>query len=108
MFLAPQCRVVDEDIDVSEFLQRCVGERSRGLVVADVAKNSDRLAAGLLDLADDAISLSLVRPDIHDDGSARFRQRQRDRTADIAPGAGNDGNFSGEFFALSHETSLPS
>ncbi len=108
MFLTPQCRVVDEDIDTPKFLQRCVGERNRGLVVADVAKNGDRLAAGLRDLADDAIGLGLVRPDIHDNGSAGFRQRQCDRTADITSGTGDNGNFPGEFFALSHEISLPS
>src|SRR4029079_13562229 len=58
--------------------------------------------------ADDAIGLGLVRPHIHDDGGASFGQCQRDCTTDIASGASANGNSSGEFFALSHETSLPS
>jgi hypothetical protein len=82
------------------FFSAASASATRGLVVSHVAKNGDCLPTGLLDLADDAVGLGLVRSYIYDDGSAGFGQRQCDRTADIAPGAGDDGNLPGEFFAL--------
>ncbi len=91
-----------------KFFSAASASATADLVVTDVTKNGDCLPTGLLDLADDAVGLGLVRPHIYDDGSAGFGQRQCDRTADIAPGAGDDGNLPGEFFAFSHETSSPS
>ena len=60
-----------------------------------------RLAAGGFDLARDGFRLGAVAARVHHNGRAALRQRQRDRAADIAAGAGDDSDFAGEF--LGHE-----
>ena len=94
---AAQRRVVDQNIDPLEMRKRSLGQRLRGLGIGDVADMGGGLAAGFLDFADDAVRFRFVRAHIHQHRRARLRQRQRDRAPDIAPGAGDDGDFAGKF-----------
>src|SRR5438132_949749 len=56
-----------------------------------------RLAAGCLDLTNDRVRFRAIAARIYHDGRAAFSQRQRDSAADIAAGAGDDGDFAREF-----------
>ena len=96
---APQRRVVDEDIDTAELLDGRIRHRLHRYGVGDVADMDQRLAAGGLDLARDGVRLGAVAARVDHDRGAALRQRQRDRAADIAPGAGDDGDLAGEFLA---------
>ena len=60
-----------------------------------------RLAAGRLDLAHDGVGFRLVGARIHHHRRAGGGQLARDGAADIASGAGDDGDFAGEFVAFS-------
>ena len=75
--------------------------------LADVGDESHRLAAGRLDLSDDGVGFRLVGARVHHHRGAGGGQMQRDGAADIAPGAGDDGDFAGEFVAVRHEPQLP-
>ena len=88
--LAAQRGVVDQDIDAAELLERGFGERGRGFFIGDVAEHAGRLAARRFDFTHDTIGFRLVRAHVHHDGRTGLRKRQRDRAADIAPGAGDD------------------
>jgi len=59
---------------------------------------SDRLAARRLDFAHNGVRLRAIATRVHHDGRATIRERKRDRTADVAAGAGDDGDFAGKFF----------
>ena len=59
-----------------------------------------RLDAKGLDLARDRIRFNTVAARIYDDGRTGFRQRQRNRAADIAPCSRDDGDFAGEFVVV--------
>ena len=61
--------------------------------VGDVADMNQRLAAGSLDLARDGFRLGAVAARVDHDGRTALRQRQRNRAADIAARAGDDGDL---------------
>ena len=65
--------------------------------VGNVADMDQRLAAARLDLMRDRLGLGVIAARIDHDRGAAIRQRQRNRAPDIAPGAGDDRNFAGEF-----------
>ena len=56
-----------------------------------------RLAAGGYDLARDGFCFGAVAARVDEDGRTAFRQRQRDGAADIAAGAGDNGDLAAEF-----------
>ena len=56
-----------------------------------------RLDAHGLDLARDGFRLGAIAAHIDHDGRAALRQRQRDGAADVAAGAGDDGDLAAEF-----------
>ena len=62
----PQRSIIDQAIDAAIRLHSGVGERLHRLGVRDIAKNGERLAAGLLDFRNDGIGLGLVGADIDD------------------------------------------
>ena len=62
---------------------------------------NQRLAARSFNLTRDGVRLRAVAARIYHNGGPAFRQSQRDRAADIAAGAGDDGDLAGEF--LCHE-----
>ena len=101
---AAQRGVVDQDIDAAEALERGFSERSRGFFIGDVAEHAGRLAAGRLDLAHDAVGFRPVRAHVHHHRRTGLRERQRDGAANIAPGAGDDGDFAGKFLVVSHRS----
>ena len=78
-------------------LDRRIRHRLHRRGIGDVADMDQRLAARRLDLARDGLGLGAVAARIDHDGRAALRQRQRDRAADIAPRAGDDGDLAGEF-----------
>ena len=98
---APQRSVVDQDVDAAEAFERGLRHRLDRGGIGDVGEDGDRLAAGRFDLAHDAVGFRLVRTHIDHHRRAGGRQLQRDGAADIAPGAGDDGDFAGEFVAVS-------
>ena len=85
-----------------KLLHRRLRHRLHGLGVGDVADMDQRLAASGLDLARDRFRLGAVAARIDEDGRAAFRQRQRDRAADVAPRAGDDGDLAVEFVVARH------
>jgi hypothetical protein len=60
-----------------------------------------RPAAGSFDLARDGIRLGAVAARIHHDGRTALPERERDRAADVAACASDDGDFACKF--LGHE-----
>jgi hypothetical protein len=68
-----------------------------GFGVRNIAYVHQRLAAGRLDLPRDALGFGAVAACIDDDRRATLGQSQRNRTADVAPGARDDSYFAGEF-----------
>ena len=81
---------------------RRIRHRLHGRGIGDIADMDQRLAARGLDLARDGVRLGAVAARIDQNGRAALRQRQRDRAADVAPGAGDDGDLAAEFVAASH------
>src|SRR5262249_17032805 len=81
---------------------------STRLFISNVADDADGLAAGSFDLAHYAVGLRFVRAHIDNNRSAGVRKRKRDGPANIAAGAGDDGNFACEFLVLSHDPRLSS
>ena len=75
--------------------------------IGDIAEDSDRLAAGRLDLAHDAVGFRLVGARIDHHRRAGGGELARDGAADIASGAGDDGDFAGEFVAIAHDVIYP-
>src|SRR4029077_12027021 len=102
----PERRVVDQNIDAPEPLERGLGERVGSFFIADIAKNGDRFAAALFDLAHDTLGFDLVGANIDDHRSAGPRERKRDCTTDITPGTGNDSDLAGELLVFSHDPRL--
>ena len=90
--LAPQRRVVDEDIDTAELFDGRIRHCLHRYGVGDVADMDQRLAAGSLDLPRDGVRLGAVAARVHHDRRPALRERQRDRAADIAARAGDDGD----------------
>jgi hypothetical protein len=70
-----------------------IGHRLHRLGVCDIADVSDGLAACGIDLADDGVSFRAIAARIDHDGGTAVSERERDGAADIASGAGNDGDF---------------
>src|SRR6185437_1789172 len=98
MLFAPQSRVVYKNIDAAEFLERSIGKRFGGLVIPDITKNRNRLATGRLYLPYDTVGFALGRSYVDDHRRTGICEHQCDRTADIAPSAGNHSDLTGEFF----------
>ena len=98
----PQRRIVDEDIQAAKVLERRVSHRLHGCGIGDIADMNQCLAAPPLDIAGDGFSLATVAARIDQNGGTAVRQRQRDRAADIAAGAGDDGGLATEFVVASH------
>ena len=99
---ADRARVVDEDVDAAE---RCDGRGDRGLhrgLVADVAGDRQRLAAGLLDLrgrgVDRSRQLRIRRGGLGRDRDvgAVARGAHGDREPDAARAAGDEQRLAGE------------
>ena len=61
---------------------------------------NQRLAAGGLDLARDGLRLGAVAAGVDQEGGAALRQGQRDRTANVAPRAGDNGDLASEFVSI--------
>ena len=99
---APQRSVVDQDIDAAEGFQRGLRHRLDRGGIGDVGEHGDGLAAGRLDLSDHGVGFLLVGARVHHHRRAGGGKLLRDGAADIAPGAGDDGDFAGEFFPFSH------
>ncbi len=99
-------RIVDQEINSAKVLKGSIGERDRSRLIADIPQNGNRLAAGRFNLSNNAVSLRLVRADIDDDSGARLRECQRDRPADIAPSACDDGYLAGQFLVIGHDPKL--
>ena len=57
-----------------------------------------RLPEVRLDLVRNSLRLGAVTARVHQDGGTTFRQCQRDRAADIAACAGDNGDLADEFF----------
>src|SRR3954447_12573691 len=91
-----QRRVVDENIDAAELLYGRLRHRLYRLGISYIADVHQRLAARCLDLPYDALGLGAVAARINDDRRANLGQRQRDRTADVAAGPGDDSYFARE------------
>ncbi|OIQ67493.1 hypothetical protein GALL_509280 [mine drainage metagenome] len=100
-----QRRVVDEDIDPAEMPDRRLRHRLHLSRVGDVADMHERLPARGFDLACDGISLGAIAARIDHDGRATVRQSQRNRAADIAASARDNGDLAVEF-SVSHHPSL--
>ena len=99
--LAPQRCVVDEDIETAELLDGRIRHGLHRHGVGDVPDMNQRLAAGRFYLAHDRVRLGAVAACVHHDRGTSLRERQRDRPADIAARASDDGDLAGEF--LGHE-----
>src|SRR6266540_5672849 len=95
--LSAHCRVVDENVDASEALDRGGDHLLHRLRVGYVSDDGKRLAACPLDLARDGLSFLQVRPGIDDDGRATCAERERNPSADVASGAGDDRDAAFEF-----------
>jgi hypothetical protein len=90
-------RVVDQDVDAAEARR---GGRNHFLhcrAVGNIGSDAERLAARAPDLARDCLGFLEVGADVDDDSGAAVGKRERDAAADIAPGAGNDGDAAREF-----------
>jgi hypothetical protein len=96
--LAAQRRVVDEEVDAAEALDRGRDHAVDRGSIGDVGDGGERLAALGDDLGDDGIGLGLIGAGVDDDRGAILRQLQRDGTADVTAGAGDEGDAAGEGF----------
>ena len=98
--VAQDARVVDEDVELAECLDRGVDHSLATLPARDVVAVRDRLAAHLLDLVHDLLGRRLVAtgavgvaPEVVDDDLGAFRgKEQRMLPADAAPGTRDDRN----------------
>ena len=101
--VAQDPRVVDEDVEPAEGVQRMVYEPLGSREVGDVLPVRDGLAAGRGDLVDNLLRrrvLGLAHhgdPEIVDEHTrARLCERERVRPADSAAGTGDDRDLSAE------------
>ena len=102
--VAQDARVVDEDVEIAERLDRGVDEALRTFPVGDVVAVDDRLATTGADLLDHLLSRGDVGPgavvrraEVVDDDLGTFGgEVQGMLAADAAPGAGDDRNASVE------------
>ena len=85
--------IVDQDVEPAEFLRDRGRDAARGVLLAEIARRDQRLAARLDDLIGDLLQ-RLAPPAGERDRRAFARQRQRRRLTDAAAGAGHPGDFS--------------
>ena len=81
--------VVHDDVDAAELRDRARDDLLEHVVVVDVGRDDERLAAGGAHVGGDLVEL-LLRARGQDDVGARVGERAGDRRADAAPGAGDD------------------
>src|SRR5688572_1619261 len=89
-------RVVDQDVEPAELLDRRVDNGLRIGLLGDVAANGDRLAAGGGDAGDNGLGALLAGGIVDDDGRAFGGEGRGDGGADALGCAGDEGDFSGE------------
>jgi hypothetical protein len=92
--------IVDEDVDAAELGQRPPHHRVDLILPGDVGNDGERLDPSAPGFAGDIVGLGLVRAGVDDDVSAFPGQLQHRGAADIAAGAGYQGDFS---FELTHQ-----
>ena len=95
--VAEDARVVDEDVQAAELVDRLLDHPLRAGEVGDVLAVRDRFAAERLDLADDVVSRAFVRAfagergaEVVDDDLRARARAQRVLAADSTAGAGDD------------------
>ena len=74
---------------------------------ATSASTATALPPAALISRDDGVGLRLVGTHVHHHRRAAGGKMQRDGAADIAAGAGDDGDLAGEFVVAAHDIHLP-
>src|SRR5262249_14012799 len=83
-------RVVHEDVEPTEALQRDVDHRTHVRLAAHIGLDSDRPASALLERRHDLRRARRARGVVDDDGGALDAEREGDRTAEAAAAAGDE------------------
>ena len=106
-----EARVVDEHVDAAERVEGPVGQRLHVVLARDVGLDDERTPALLLDRARDVEHRVWVRAlavvpaeEAERDGGAFRGERERDRAADPAAGAGDQRRASGQRVHVSTRT----
>src|SRR6185437_8258351 len=99
----PQRGIIDENIKTAELLYGRSHQHLHRGSVGDIADMDECLATTSLDLARDRFRLGTVAAHVDCDGRPAVRQRQRDRTPDIAARAGDDRDLAVDFPAARHD-----
>ena len=100
--LAAQRGVVDQDVEAAELLRPRRRPSLAAVAVGDVADDGDGACRRRLrSRRTTAVGLGLVGARVDDHRRAALRERQRDGAADIAAGAGDDGDAAVEFLSRS-------
>src|SRR2546425_6345626 len=85
--------VVHEHVDGPERFQGLVEQAVDLPLVADVGRDTDGLAAALLDLSDDRPEAALIALSVHHDARALGGHAQRGRLSDAAARTRDDGDL---------------
>jgi hypothetical protein len=102
--IAQDARVVDEDVDAAEGVDRGLDDLVGVARLADRQRRGDGLAAGFFDLVDDVLCRTGIGPGAVEacadvaghDARAFLRHQERNAAADAPPRSGDDGDLTGD------------